>query len=277
MILRLLGIDWQNDFVHERGNLWVGPKAVVAAERLAKMIVRISTKIHSIDATLDSHSSLHIAHPIWWVDSNGNHPKAFTSITVADVEEGSWRTTNPQFLVRSYEYVKQLATTAQRQKRKTTRATLTVWNPHCLIGTWGHAIYEELARAFQVWESQFAAVDYHTKGSNMFTEHYSAIMADVPDPSDPTTMLDTSRGSVIDLATRSDLILLTGIASSHCLASTVFDMADNFPNPEETIKKMVLLLDAIAPVPGFEQFEEEFIHEMVGRGMQTSTTDKFLM
>ena len=114
-------------------------------------------------------------------------------------------------------------------------------------------------------------VDYVTKGSNFWTEHYSAVQADVPDPNDPDTMLNTR---LIETLERADIILLAGEARSHCLANTVRDIADNFG--EENIKKMVLLSDATSDVPGFENLGESFVDEMVKRGMQISTTIDFL-
>jgi nicotinamidase/pyrazinamidase len=121
------------------------------------------------------------------------------------------------------------------------------------------------------WESQFAAVNYVTKGSNIFTEHYSAVQADVFDPEDPGTGLNTD---LIKTLQDMDVIAIAGEASSHCVASTVRDIADNFG--EDNVRKFLYLQDACSPVPGFEQLERDFLDDMVKRGMQVSTTDKFL-
>lgn len=264
--LRLVGIDWQNDFVDSQGALYV-PGADKAASRISKMIHRILPKIYDIDETVDSHPFRHIAHPIWWVDSNGQHPKPFTLISEEDVLKGSWRTINPAFQQRGLEYVQAL--------KRNGRYVLCIWPPHCLIGSWGHNIFPEIYQAFRAWEEAYGNVNYHVKGSNPFTEHYSAVMADVPDPSDPTTMLDTKPGSLIHSLGEADIIVLTGIASSHCLANTVLDIANNFPDPSY-INKMVYIEDATAAVPGFEHLTDSFVNQMVSRGMQISTTDKFL-
>jgi DNA-binding transcriptional ArsR family regulator len=45
--------------------------------------------------------------------------------------------------------------------------------------------------AVQGEKENFKMVDFVTKGSNYWTEHYSAVQADVPDSQDPTTMLNT--------------------------------------------------------------------------------------
>jgi nicotinamidase-related amidase len=131
----------------------------------------------------------------------------------------------------------------------------------------------ELREALQQWEQQrFAMVDYVTKGSNPWTEHYSAVCADVPDPADPGTQINTR---FIQTLAEADIVVIAGEAGSHCLANTVRDVADSFGD-DATIKRLVLLEDATSPVPGFERLQAEFIREMRGRGMQVTTTRDFL-
>jgi nicotinamidase-related amidase len=158
---------------------------------------------------------------------------------------------------------------------------LCIWPPHCLIGSDGYAVINEpdapLFDALTNWEKDFAMVDYVTKGSNLWTEHYSAVQADVPDPQDPDTQLNMR---LIETLQKADIILLAGEARSHCLANTVTDIADNFG--EKNIKKMVLLEDAttdVADLPGstmFKDMGESFVTNLTGRGMQLNNTVDFL-
>src|SRR5436190_557764 len=119
---------------------------------------------------------------------------------------------------------------------------------------------------------RFAMVDYVTKGSNPWTEHYSAVCADVPDPSDPGTQINTR---FIQTLLEADLVAIAGEAGSHCLANTVRDIARNFGD-DSYIQRLVLLEDATCPVPGFEAFQTDFITEMTARGMKITTTCDFL-
>lgn len=267
--VELLIIDPQNDFCNPKGALYV-IGANDDMDRLSRMIIRLKNKINDIHVTLDSHHLIDIAHPIFWVNSKGVHPNPFTIITEDDVKNGVWRATNPQFQKRVQDYVSALA--------KNSRYPLCIWPPHCLIGSWGYSVYENLYTSLLEWEKDFAMVDYVTKGSNLWTEHYSAVQADVPDPQDPGTQLNWR---LIETLQKADIILLAGEARSHCLANTVRDIANNFG--EENIKKMVLLQDATSDVspnpPGtnlFTDMGEGFVKEMVGRGMQISTTVDFL-
>ena len=228
------------------------------------MVRRLTPKLGDIHVTLDSHHFVDIAHPIFWKDGSGGHPAPFTIISAQNVETGRWTPTQPGACPRALAYVQAL--------EKNGRYPLCVWPPHCLIGSSGHAVVPELFAAMQEWEKRFALVDYVTKGSNIWTEHYSAIQADVPDPADPSTQINTA---LIQTLMKADLVAVAGEAGSHCLANTVRDVANNFGD-DRLVSKIVLLQDATSPVTGFEAFQKDFLREMTSRGMKLSTTRDFL-
>jgi nicotinamidase-related amidase len=262
--VHLVVIDPQIDFCDPAGALYVGG-AEKDIDRLAEMVRRIAPRLDDIHVTLDSHRLIDVAHPIFWKDSAGRHPAPFTIITAAEVEAGRWSPTLPGLFRRMLDYVRALEASG--------RYPLCIWPPHCLIGSRGHGVMPELHDALSQWErSRFAMVDYVTKGSNPWTEHYSAVCADVPDPGDPGTQLNTH---FIQTLMEADLVALAGEAGSHCLANTVRDVANNFGD-DSYIRRLVLLEDATSPVPGFENYQEEFIREMRARGMQVTTTRDFL-
>jgi len=257
----LIIIDPQNDFCDPKGSLFVDG-ANMDMKRVALLVNRMGKALFDIHVTLDSHHFVDIAHPVFWTDGKGKHPDPFTVISDEDVVKGTWRATNPQFQAKALEYVKSL--------KANNRYLLCIWPPHCLIGSWGYGVYPELFEALLKWEHNFAMVDYVTKGSNFWTEHYSAVQADVPDPQDPGTMLNTR---LIQTLQDADRILISGEALSHCVANTIRDIANNFG--EENIKKFVLLEDASSNVQGFGMLGDEFVKEMKGRGMQVARTADF--
>jgi len=267
--IQLLIIDPQFDFCDPKGALYVGG-AEKDLERLAKLISRNKDRIDDIRVTLDSHQPVHIAHPICWVDAAGKHPDPFTMITVADVTGTApkWRAFNPAWQTRQVAYVNALAAGQ--------RYVLVIWPPHCLIGTDGHRIHPILQPALREWQDQFAMVDYVTKGSNPFTEHYSVVKADVIDPEDPSTDLNTS---FINRLQTADEIWIAGEALSHCVANSVRDIAAEFG--DEHVKKFVLLEDASSPVgdlPGstmFADMADSFVKELVAKGMRIAKTTDF--
>jgi nicotinamidase-related amidase len=263
MKLELLIIDPQNDFCDPKGSLFV-LGADNDSKRLSKLINRLVDKIDDIHVTMDSHHLVDCAHPIFWVDSKGNHPNPFTLITHNDVANGVWKPFNPSWQQRMLDYTKSL--------ENNNRYVLCIWPPHCLIGSWGHNIQSEIYSALINWESKrFSMVDYVTKGSNLWTEHYSAVQADVPDPTDPTTMLNTN---LIQTLNNADIIGITGQALSHCVKFTIEDIANNFG--DENIQKMHLIIDTMSSVPGFEKQGEEFVNNIVARGAKIVKSTEFL-
>lgn len=257
----LLIIDPQNDFCDPNGSLFV-PGANDDMSRVSAMIQRMGKHLFDIHVTLDSHHYVDIAHPVFWVDASGKHPDPFTIISDADVESGAWKATNPQFQARALEYVKSL--------KSNSRYLLCIWPPHCLIGSHGYAVYPQLFESLLQWETNFAMIDYVTKGSNFWTEHYSAVQADVPDPQDPGTMLNTR---LIETLEEAEYILITGEALSHCVANTITDIANNFG--ADSIKKFILLEDASSNVPGFDNLGSDFVSSMTKRGMRIAKTTDF--
>jgi nicotinamidase-related amidase len=248
--MHLVCIDPQWDFADPKGALYV-KGADKDMERLASMVKKLKRKLDDIHVTLDSHHLVHVAHPIFWKDSAGNNPSPFTIITAKDVRDGTWTTTKPSLFKRAKDYVEAL--------EKNARYPLCIWPPHCLIGSVGQAVYPPFYEALMEWCNDFAAVDYVTKGSNIMTEHYSAIVADVPDPNDPGTQMNVKFLNTINEA---DIVLLAGEAGSHCLRNSLYDMLNYFKD-DSMFEKIVLLTDATSPVPGFEHLQEEMIKEMV--------------
>lgn len=263
--VHLLTIDGQNDFCiatgpgGEKGALVVGG-GDGDMNRLSSFISKNEKRIKDISATLDSHQNIHIAHPIFWVNTKGEHPNPFSLITSDDVKNGTWRCFNPRWQPRAQAYVDSLA--------KNGRYVLCIWPPHCLIGSWGASLVPSLSNALNNWEiNTFNRVNFVAKGSNLFTEHYSALMADVIDDSDPSTKINTD---LLDILSESDEILITGEALSHCVASSVTDIANQFG--DDKIKKFTLLTDTSSSVGGFEKLGQEFILNMTKRGMKLTTT-----
>ena len=263
----LLIIDPQVDFCDPSGSLYVDG-AEKDMGRLAELIKRFGQKIKKIHVTLDCHHLIDVAHPLMWRNSEGKNPDPFTIFGSKEIKDGIWIPVNPSYRQRFIDYCEDLEASG--------RYPLCIWPPHGLIGQPGNNVFPVLADVLQEWEtSRIDNVDYVSKGSNPFTEHYSAVKAEVPDPEDPSTQLNTH---LIDTISQADKILVVGEAGSHCVKSTVEDIADGFQN-DEYIKKMVLLEDAVSPVQSpvvdFPAIQAQFIADMKARGMQTALTTDF--
>ena len=260
----LVVIDGQNDFMDVPGAALPVTGAAQDMNRVALMIDQMGHQLWDIQLTFDSHHAYHIAHPLFWVNGQGQSPAPFTEITLQQVNSGQWRARMPNHQKLATEYVRALDANA--------RYNLVIWNPHCLIGSWGHNLYQPLFEAVSDWEKRHVAIASKvTKGSNWSTEHYSAVRADVERPDDPGTQLNIG---FIETLQEADHIFLTGQASSHCVANTVTDIADNFGT--EPLNKLFLVEDGMSPVPGFEALSQNFFRDMKARGVNICSTQEVM-
>ena len=292
--VHLMIIDPQNDFMGEddgspyqvtmtsgrvlKASLSV-KGGVSDVGRLAKLVKRVGHRLEDIHITLDSHRVIDVAHPGMWRDQNGKPPAHFTIIRHDDVMNNIWNPRYPELLLK-----KKKITLREHMLRYTAaletagKYLLIIWPEHCRIGSWGHNVYDELMDVLMDWErSEFGNVDYVTKGSNPYTEHYGALMAEVPDPDDPSTQLN---GELIRILQDADIIGIAGEASSHCVRETVLQVAENIG--DEHLKKFHLLTDCMSPVqpapgtPDFPKIAGDFLVAMKARGMVLTTSDGFL-
>ena len=266
--VHMLAIDVQNDFCgsgkngQHAGSLFV-TGADADAERLASFINKYGNKIDDIHVTLDSHRTVQVFHPIFWTNDRKENPGPFTIISVADVENGVWKTTNPAWQKRGVEYVKALAASG--------KFPLCIWPYHCIIGSVGHALVPSFSEALRNWESnRFAMVDYCVKGDFYFSEHYGALEAEVQAPEEPSTMLNTR---LIETLQDADVLLIGGEALSHCVKNTVEQVAKAFG--DDNVKKFVLLADCCSNVTGFDQMGKDFVKNMVAKGMKVCKSTEY--
>ena len=260
--LSLLIVDPQNDFCDPRGSLYV-KGAEEDMSRLSDLVRRLKDQWHRIHVTMDTHRLVDVDHPIFWTDPNGNPPAPFTIISVEDVEKGRWIPRDRSLKDRMLGYARAL--------HENGRYPLCIWPPHCLVGTWGHNVVEPLRKALLEWEEGYAMVEYAQKGVNPFTEHYSAIQADVPDKSDPSTLPNRR---LIRALKDADTVVVAGEALSHCVANTMRDLAIHLG--VEGVRKFVLLRDCTSPVSGFEAEAEEFLTDAIRKGIQVTNSTEFL-
>lgn len=232
--------------------------------RLAALIDVGGDGIDRIVVTLDSHQRYDIAHPTFWQTGEGEAVNPFTAITAAEVRAGRYRPRDASALPRTLAYLDALELAG--------RYTLMVWPVHCEIGSWGHNVHAAVKAAYNRWEDRrLAVVQKITKGSNPWTEHYSALQAEVPDPADDDTQLNRALIASLDEA---DRIVIAGEASSHCVKATVEHLAQHMPS--RRLDKLVLLTDAMSPVSGFEAQAQSFLGDLQRQGARLTTCAEVL-
>ncbi len=261
--IHLLAIDVQNDFCNPFGTLYV-KGADEDTIRLSVMVEMLLKNLNGIHVTLDSHRAIDIAHPIFWINDSGDNPKPFTIISEKDVVNGSWKAANPDHQNKALKYVEALS--------KNGRYPLNIWPEHCILGTVGWTIAEPFNYSLSKWsKATLKNVDYHLKGLNMFTEHYSAFQADVIDENDPSTLPNIE---LVKQLLNADEILVAGQARSHCVSSTMYHLVDALGSSRAD--RFVLLTDAMSDVPGFEHLGEKFQKDMINIGVRIATTEDYI-
>ncbi|MGN6525539.1 MAG: cysteine hydrolase [Burkholderiaceae bacterium] len=276
--VQLLVIDPQNDFcdvpaayrpLDPLTGAPVAPALPVAGAhadmlRTAALIRSAGPAIDEITVTLDSHHQVDVAHPTFWRRADGGAVAPFTPITAAQVRAGEFAPCDAAALARTLAYLDELEARG--------RYVLMVWPVHCEIGTWGHDVHADVRAAYNAWErATLRGVRKVTKGENPWTEHYSAIQAEVPDEDDPHTLLNTALVEALD---RAQLLLVAGEASSHCVRATTEHLVANLPSGRP--ERVVLLTDCMSPVGGFEAQQGEFFAQMRALGVRLMTSAEAL-
>ncbi|GAA6142343.1 cysteine hydrolase [Hydrogenophaga sp. 5NK40-0174] len=232
--------------------------------RLARLIDEVGQAFGDMVVTLDSHQQYDVAHPGFWVTGNGDAVTPFTAITAEQVRAGAYSPRDAGVQDQVLAYLDALETNG--------RYTLMVWPVHCEIGTWGHNVHAAVRAAYNRWEdSNMAVVRKVTKGENPWTEHYSALQAEVPLSEDADTQLNQALIDDLDL---SGLIVIAGEASSHCVKATTEHLVQYLPSRQ--YEKIVLLTDAMSPVAGFEAQAAAFVDDMKAKGVRTATCQEMV-
>jgi nicotinamidase-related amidase len=275
---QLLIIDPQNDFcdvpagyrpVDPLTGEAVAPALPVAGAhadmlRTAQFISAAGSWLAEITVTLDSHHQVDIAHPTFWRRGDGGDISPFAQITAAQVRAGAFLPRDPAALPRTLAYLDDLESRG--------RYVLMVWPVHCEMGTWGHDVHADVRDAYNRWErAQLRNVRKVSKGENPWTEHYSAIQAEVPDSEDEHTQLNTALLAALD---RAELLFIAGEASSHCVRATTEHIVANLPGGRP--ERLVLLTDCMSPVAGFEAQHQAFLDEMRAKGVRLATSTEAL-
>ena len=273
---QLLIIDPQNDFCDLPASWWptspltgqpLAPALPVTGahadmQRLAQWINRQGERLDAITLTLDSHQAYDIAHPAFWQQADGSAVAPFTRISAEQLRSDQYQPRDPAVRSQVLAYLDQL----QAQGRY----ELMVWPLHCEIGSWGHGVHEDILRSCRQWQEQRQrAVHNVFKGMNPWTEHYSAICAEVPDESDPDTGINQV---LLDQLRRCDQLVIAGEASSHCVRATTEHIAQHSGMAPE---RLVLLIDCMSPVAGFEAAHTEFVEHMRAIGVRCETSTGF--
>lgn len=282
--VQLLVIDPQYDFMDYDDSALAVPGASADMVRLAAMVDRLGSRLDDIHVTLDSHHKVDVGHPTMWVGEDGHTPPPpFTAILSDDIRNRIWtpRFENARPEALDGETVRQYMIRYASTLEDKGHHLLMVWSIHCLIGSTGHAVQADLFEAINRWaEENFGNINFVTKGTNPWTEHYGALEAEVPMSNDPSTGLNTRLLEMLESAT---MVAIAGEAWTHCVKTSVGQIVENID--PKLVRKIHLVTDCMSGIPGvpgggpaldFPARTKEWQDEMVALGMNLTTSTEFL-
>ncbi|MEO0489393.1 MAG: isochorismatase [Cyanobacteria bacterium P01_A01_bin.123] len=262
----LMAIDVQNTFCIPDHELFVGGRSGMGAvednQRLCEFIYRNLGLITEIAPTLDTHTTMQIFHPAFWVNDAGANPTPMTMITYDDVQQGIWQV-NPDIVYSidngNYEVLQSYALHYTRQLRDRDKYPLTIWPYHSMLGGIGHALVSAVEEAcFFHNMARNSQTRFEIKGGNPLTENYSVLSPEVLDDADghPIAQKNTC---FIEKLLKFDAIIIAGQAKSHCVAWTIDDLLLEIQAQDPSLaQKVYLLEDCTSPVvvPGVVDFTD---------------------
>ena len=262
------GIDVQVGFCTPGASLFV-PGAVEDTRRAVDWIYANLARLTTLVFSLDTHEAFQIFHPAWWQDEAGAPPAPLTPIRAADVRAGRWRAR--RFPEQSADYVERLEASG--------RYVLTVWPYHTLLGGTSHALVPAMMEcALYHAIARDEPTRLVVKGRHPKTEMYSVLSPEVTEVGgERVGGLDAELLAELE---RHDRVYVFGQAKSHCVLSTLRDVARAAP---ALLRKVWVLEDATSPVPAppldplppeldFPKVAERAFAELALQGMHVCRT-----
>jgi nicotinamidase-related amidase len=262
--LCLLAVDVQNTFCIPGFELFVagrsGSGAVDDSRRLCEWIYRNLGSITRILPSLDTHHAMQVFHGIWLVDEHGRHPAPYTLVSAEDVASGRWRVNDAvaEALGIDAGYARRHLAHYTRRLAEGGKYDLTVWPYHAMLGGIGHALVSAVEEAiFFHGIARHSRPEFHVKGDNPLTEHYSVIGPEVTEGPDGDRLAEDDPGLVARLRSF-DAVVVAGQAKSHCVAWTIDDLLE-YDELRALAECTYLLEDCTSPVvvPGVVDYTDQ--------------------
>lgn len=264
--ISLVAVDVQNTFCAPGYELYVGGRsgtgAVEDTRRLCEFIYRNLNLITQICPTMDTHHAIQIFHAVYLVNDEGEHPAPFTLVSEEDVKKGVWKF-NPALghsLAIDEDFGRRHLAHYTNKLKKSSKYDLTIWPYHAMLGGIGHALVSSVEEAIFFHSiARSSQPDFHVKGDNPFTEHYSVIGPEVLEGPEGEPIGQKS-DEFFQKLLQFDAVLIAGEAKSHCVAWTIDDLLEHvLASDRRLVEKVYLLEDCTSPVvvPGLVDYTDQ--------------------
>jgi nicotinamidase-related amidase len=316
----VLIIDPQNDFSDANNTKRNKPGSLAvsgSSSDYSKIINFIeNNSIDEIHISLDTHNERHIGHPGFWdrINESGKRIPADNTdgLTILSIDPENVITgfhiikkSTTQYVPRIYEkssydnlcvYVHNYLKFYDSPENKHNQLPW-IWPNHCIEGTSGHRIAQELQCFLDKWKLSRKGniVKYHIKGQNNLAEMYSIFSAEKPVSITESYVLRsylyTGKGKHISLPTgcndykktqqfinlettfNSELmnqllgdnnrVFICGEAKTHCVKSSIIDLMEHASKSSTPVSsgRIVLLANMTSPIQGVTDDVEKIVIE----------------
>lgn len=247
--VHLLGIDIQKDFGLKEGTLYVGGRsgegAIEDSARMAAWIYQNLPILTKITLTLDTHIPFQIFSRSFWLKADGTHVDAFTTITAAEIQNGTYRPSPAAAAIvanGNYDWLLKQVIFYCQELERVGKYQLYIWPEHCLLGSSGHTLVGiiEEAALFHSWARGMQG-DFQIKGANPLTENYSVLRPEVMARHDGQS-LGQKNVKFIQTLLDADYVVIGGQASSHCVKSSIDDLLDEILDKDPALAQKVYVV-----------------------------------
>ncbi len=260
----LMIIDAQNTFCLTDFELFVAGKSGRGAMddniRLCEFIYRNLDTITEIAPTMDTHTTMQIFHPIFWINDAGENPQPHSQISFDDLQKGTWKV-NPAIAYSiakgNYMGLQQYAFHYVKKLHSDNKYPLTIWPYHGLLGGIGHSLVSAIEEALFFHNiARHSQTNFEIKGGNPLTENYSVLRPEVLEDNKGRPIAQKNARFISKLLDF-DAVIIAGQAKSHCVAWTIDDLlSEILAQDPKLAEKVYLLEDCTSPVvvPGVVDF-----------------------
>lgn len=246
--------DPQNDFCDaSRGSLAL-PNAEADCRTIRDMLERGADFFDSVVVSMDMHTEQSVFHDVFWL-KDGKPVSGVGTIDRGNID--GFHPRNP-----AYEPF------IPREQIRQGRSGIDLWPVHCVVGTWGNAVNDDVQAALHEWSRATGKyVEYLFKGMNPFREEYSVFTSN----HDRITSLLLAAGG------GTTTVWFCGEAASHCVYFTIRDTYANLERSDVGRIRLRLISNCASYVPGFESMEarySEFDPAFFGRARYDAETHR---
>eukprot|EP01006_Ploeotia_vitrea_P031759 TRINITY_DN64062_c0_g1_i2.p1 TRINITY_DN64062_c0_g1~~TRINITY_DN64062_c0_g1_i2.p1 ORF type:complete len:595 (-),score=55.19 TRINITY_DN64062_c0_g1_i2:1762-3546(-) len=270
-MLEHLAID-VNKVTHHTALLLINPQAdfhsggvsmVEGADddsvRLAQLLKDHPDEISQVIVTMLSRQSMNIASSCFWQDKHNEAPTPGVKISNAGIVAGKWHPTR----LEDYSRVTDITAKLEEKTARGRGGVLTIQADHCVIGTVGHSIYDQLNLQITAWSRyRRENVQYLNIDTNPYTTQASIFEADVVLPEDPATHF---KSDLVDSLLKASRVLIGGQPLSTAVIPSVAHLLEVWPVEER--HRLVVLEDACSSTHGNKADDLAYLEELKAMGV----------